>query len=96
MATATVPVKLLVTVSLVVTLVLGLAIGYVVSDATRADLPMQMMSGMDMSDMGAHMDDMSAHMDEMGMDMGSMMGMMSGRTTKGSAAKRMPPMHGHD
>ena len=100
MATATVPIKLLVTVSLIVVLLLGLAIGYVVSDVTRADMPMQMMSGMDMGDMDDmgdmadmrdHMDDMSAHMKQMGMDMDSMMGSGSKRD-----AADMPPMHGHD
>lgn len=102
MATATVPMKLLMTVSLIAMLVLGLAIGYVISDATRSDMPMgpmsgmdmpmEMMSEMDMDDMSAHMDDMSAHMQEMGMDMGSMMGSES----KSGPDKDMPPMHGHD
>lgn len=91
MATATVPVKALVTVSVIVMLVLGLAIGYVISDATRGDMPMQM-SGMHTGDMSAHMGDMSAHMDQMGMDMGSMMGWGS----KYGPAKDMPAMHGHD
>lgn len=92
MSTAAVPVKLFVTVSLVVMLVLGLAIGYVISDATRAGMPTQMMSGMGTGDMGGHMDDMSAHMEEMGIDMGSMMGSGS----KGGLAKDMPAMHGHE
>ena len=88
MATTTLPVKLLVTVSLVVMLVLGLAVGYAISDETRADMPMEMMSGMDFSDMGEHMSDMSAHMDHMGSKMG--FGSESG------APKDMPAMHGHD
>ena len=105
MATATVPVRVLVTVSLIVMLVLGLAIGYFISDATRddmpmrttfgmdaGDMPMSMMSGMDAGDMEEHMDDMSAHMEEMGMDMGSMMGWGS----KDRPARDMPAMHGHD
>ena len=91
MATATLPVKLLVTVSLIVMLVLGLALGYVISDATRSDMSMQMMSGMDMGDMGKHMDAMSAHMEQIGMDMGSM-----GPGSNGKAAKDMPSMHGYD
>ena len=89
MATATVPVKLLVTVALVVMLVLGLAIGYVASDATRSDMPMQMPGmGMSMGDVGNHMSEMSAHMEAMGMDMGSMRG--------SGAPRNVPPMHGHD
>lgn len=88
MTTATVPMKVLVTVSLVAMLVLGLAIGYVISDATSDDRPMRMMSGMDMGYMGYmgdHMDDMYAHM-------GSMMGSGS----MGEGWKDMPAMHGHD
>ena len=90
MATATMPMRWLVTVSLVVMLILGVAIGYVVSDATGTGIPMQMMSGMDTGEMDEHMEDMPSHMDAMGMDMGSMMG------SKGGASKGMPPMHGHD
>lgn len=96
MSTVTVRAKLLVTVSLVVMLVLGGAIGYAIADATRPGMPMRTMSGMDMDmdmdDMGEHMNDMWAHMDEMGMDMGSMMG----PGFRGADVKRMPAMHGHD
>jgi hypothetical protein len=90
MATATMPMRSLVTVSLVVMLVLGVGIGYVVSDATGTDMPMQMMSGMDTGEMGEHMEDMSSRMDGMGMGRGSIMG------SQGGPAKDMPPMHGHD
>lgn len=89
-ATATVPTKLLLTASLLIMLLLGLAIGYVVSDPPGSQMPMQMMTGVDMRHMFEHMDDMSAHMDEMGMN-----GTMMDAGTKGSVVN-MPPMHGHD
>lgn len=88
MSTATVRVKALATASLAAALVLGLAIGYVVSDTTRSDMPMQGMSGMDMGSMTEDMNEMSTHMEDM--DMGSMMG----PAPKNS--KDMPAMHGHD
>lgn len=80
--------KLLVTVSLVVILVLGLAIGHVVANATDVDAPMQTMSGMDGDDMTQRMHEMSAHMGEM--DMESML--PSG--SRGGSAK--PGIHDHD
>lgn len=86
MNTATMPIRLLAAVAIVLALVLGIAIGYVISDATGSDMPRHMMSGMDMGQMAEHMDQMQTHMN----DMGSMMGGPD-RWHRGNM-----PMHGNN